>query len=202
MVHELDVWLFADHVGTLALRDGRLNFWYAPDWLKQANAVALSCSLPLQAEPFDDHKTRPFFAGLLPEGQMRRLIAQQFQVSGQNDFALLDHIGGECAGAVTFLEPGQALLTPTKDDDVQWLSDEEVIAILDELPRRPMLAGKEGLRLSLAGAQDKLPVVVDGDRIGLPRNGTPSSHILKPAIHAVEGSVTALRSREFPALPR
>lgn len=33
---------------------------------------------------------------------MRRLIAQQFQVSGQNDFALLDHIGGECAGAVTF----------------------------------------------------------------------------------------------------
>jgi serine/threonine-protein kinase HipA len=44
---------------------------------------------------------------------MRRLIAQQFQVSGQNDFALLDHIGGECAGAVTFLEPGQALPVPT-----------------------------------------------------------------------------------------
>jgi serine/threonine-protein kinase HipA len=38
-----------------------------------------------------------------------------------------------------------------------------------------MLAGKDGLRLSLAGAQDKLPVVFDGDRIGLPRNGTPSS---------------------------
>jgi serine/threonine-protein kinase HipA len=91
---------------------------------------------------------------------------------------------------VTFLEPGQALPTPTKDDDIQWLSDEEVIAILDELPRRPMLAGKDGLRLSLAGAQDKLPVVFDGDRIGLPRNGTPSSHILKPAIHAVEDSVT------------
>lgn len=61
--------------------------------------------------------------------------------------------------------------------------------MLDELPRRPMLAGKDGLRLSLAGAQDKLPVVVDGDRIGLPRNGTPSSHILKPAIHTVEDSV-------------
>jgi serine/threonine-protein kinase HipA len=190
MTHELEVWLFADRVGTLALAEGRLNFCYAPDWLSRPNAVALSCSLPLQAEPFDDQKTRPFFAGLLPEGQMRRLIAQQLQVSSQNDFALLDHIGGECAGAVTFLEPGQILRKPDVGSDVQWLSDEEVIAILDELPRRPMLAGKDGLRLSLAGAQDKLPVVVIGNRIGLPRNGMPSSHILKPAIHGVEDSVT------------
>lgn len=189
MAHELEVWLFADRVGTLALVDGRLSYCYAPAWLSLPNAVALSASLPLQGEPFDDHKTRPFFAGLLPEGRMRRLIAQQFQVSGQNDFALLDHIGGECAGAVTFLEPGQVLPVPDHGDDVQWLSDEEVVAILDELPRRPMLAGHDGLRLSLAGAQDKLPVVFDGARIGLPRNGTPSSHILKPAIHAVEDSV-------------
>lgn len=189
MVHDLEVWLFADRLGTLALVDGRLNFGYAPGWLSRPDAIALSASLPLQAEPFDDRKTRPFFAGLLPEGQMRRLIAQQFQVSGQNDFALLDYIGGECAGAVTFLEPEQAFPVPARNDDVQWLSDEKVVAILDELPGRPMLAGKGGLRLSLAGAQDKLPVVFDSARIGLPLNGTPSSHILKPAIHAVEDSV-------------
>jgi serine/threonine-protein kinase HipA len=190
MAHELAVWLLAEPVGTLALVEGRLNFRYAAAWLQKANAVALSCSLPLQAEPFDDHLTRPFFAGLLPEGRMRRLIAQQFQVSGQNDFALLDAIGGECAGAVSLLAPGQALRPSAEDDEVQWLSDADVIAVLDELPRRPMLAGQEGLRVSLAGAQDKLPVVFDGGRIGLPRNGTPSSHILKPAIHAVEDSVT------------
>lgn len=106
MAHELEVWLFAEHIGSLALVDGRLNFRYAADWLKQPKRQALSCSLPLQAEPFDDHRSRPFFAGLLPEGQMRRLIAQQLQVSGQNDFALLDRIGGECAGAVTFFGTG------------------------------------------------------------------------------------------------
>ncbi len=189
MAHELDVWLFANRVGTLALVDGRLTFCYAPSWLSRPHAVALSASLPLQAGRFDDHKTRPFFAGLLPEGQMRRLIAQQFQVSNQNDFALLDRIGGECAGAVTFLAPGQALPEPARNNDVQWLSDQEMVAILDELPRRPMLAGKDGLRLSLAGAQDKLPVVFDGARIGLPLNGAPSSHILKPAIQAVQDSV-------------
>ena len=121
---------------------------------------------------------------------MRRLIAQRFQVSTQNDFALLDHIGGECAGAVTLLGPAQDLPVPTRGDDIQWLNDEEVVAILDELPRRPMLAGRDGLRLSLAGAQDKLPVVFDGSRIGLPLNGTLSSHILKPAIQTVEDSVT------------
>jgi serine/threonine-protein kinase HipA len=189
MAHELAVWLFTDRVGTLALVEGRLNFCYAPAWLSQANPLALSASLPLQVAPFDDHQTRPFFAGLLPEGQMRRLLAQQFQVSGQNDFALLDQIGGECAGAVTFLAPAQVLAAPAKEDDVEWLSDAQVLAILDELPRRPMLAGRDGLRLSLAGAQDKLPVVFDGERLGLPRNGTPSSHILKPAIQSVEDSV-------------
>ena len=189
MSRELEVCLFADRVGTLALTHGRLNFRYAPDWLSRPQAVPLSRSLPLQAEPFDDHHARPFFAGLLPEGQLRRLIAQQFQVSSQNDFALLDHIGGECAGAVTLLEPRQSLSSSEQGDDVQWLSDEEIVAILDELPHRPMLAGKDGLRLSLAGAQDKLPVVFDGDRIGLPRNGTPSSHILKPAIRTLADTV-------------
>jgi serine/threonine-protein kinase HipA len=104
MADELAVWLFADQVGTLVLVKGRLNFLYDPKWLKRPDAVALSCSLPLRAETFDDQATRPFFAGLLPEGGMRRLIARQLQVSWQNDFALLDHIGGECAGAVTFLE--------------------------------------------------------------------------------------------------
>jgi len=190
VAHELEVWLFSDRVGRLALLDGRLHFCYAPDWLSRTDAIALSASLPLQGEPFEDRKTRPFFAGLLPEGQTRRLLAQQLQVSRQNDFALLDHIGGECAGAVTFLEPGQSLPVPTHGDDIQWLSDEDVVAVLDELPRRPMLAGRDGLRLSLAGAQDKLPVLFDGARIGLPLNGTPSSHILKPAIHTVEDSVT------------
>ncbi|ODT74791.1 MAG: toxin HipA [Nitrosomonadales bacterium SCN 54-20] len=190
MTHELEVWLFANRVGTLTLITGRLMFQYAAEWLVRTDAVPLSHSLPLRAESFDDHAARPFFAGLLPEGRLRRMIARQFHVSAQNDFALLDHIGGECAGAVTFLEPGQPLLQQSSGDDVEWLNDRDIVAILEELPRRPMLAGKDGLRLSLAGAQDKLPVTVDGNRIGLPRNGTASTHILKPLISALEDSVT------------
>lgn len=51
MTHELAVWLFANRVGTLALVDGRLSFAYHPNWLANPDAVALSCSLPLQAAP-------------------------------------------------------------------------------------------------------------------------------------------------------
>lgn len=189
MAHELAVWLFDKQAGSLSLVDGRLSFHYTSDWLSRPDTNALSASLPLQAAPFDDRQTRPFFAGLLPEGKMRRLIAQRLQVSGQNDFALLDYLGGECAGAVTLQEPGQALPASPPGDDVQWLSNEEVVAILEELPHHPMLAGQDGLRLSLAGAQDKLPVVFDGTHLGLPLNGTPSTHILKPPIPAVEDSV-------------
>ena len=188
MTRELAVWLFDKRAGTLTFDKGRLGFSYEVGYLSQANAVPLSASLPLQAEPFEDSKTRPFFAGLLPEGRMRDLIARELQVSQRNDFALLDHIGGECAGAVTFLALNQTLPQSEKID-VEWLSDQRLVEILSQLPGRPMLAGEEGLRLSLAGAQDKLPIVFDGDQVGLPKNGTPSTHILKPAIRAVEDSV-------------
>jgi serine/threonine-protein kinase HipA len=189
MTRQLGVWLFGTLIGTLSQIDGRLNFSYVSDWLNTRNAIPLSQSLPLQSEAFGDRATRPFFAGLLPEGDKRKLIAQALHVSRQNDFALLDGIGGECAGAVTLLEPGQMPQTRDNHDFVRWLDEVELLRILDEMPKRPMLAGEEGLRLSLAGAQDKLPVVAEGDRIGLPLFNSPSSHILKPAIADVEGSV-------------
>ena len=65
MTHQLEVWLFTARVGTLALVEGRLTFKYASEWLASPASVALSYSIPLQAEPYDDLTARPFFAGLL-----------------------------------------------------------------------------------------------------------------------------------------
>lgn len=190
----LEVWFSAGpasaRLGTLSQVAGRLGFEYAPDWLSQDKPWPLSQSLPLRAEAFDDRATRPFFAGLLPEGEQRRLVAQALQASRQNDFALLAGIGGECAGAVTLLEPGQIPVPPADANPTRWLDEAELQALLADMPQRPMLAGQQGLRLSLAGAQDKLPVVVaDDGRIGLPLFGAPSTHILKPAIAGLDGTV-------------
>ena len=131
MPGQLDVYLFEHLIGNLVQVNGRLNFSYTPDWLARSGARALSHSLPLQAVPFDDHATRPFFAGLLPEGDKRRLVAQALQVSRQNDFALLDGIGGECAGAVTLLEPGQLFPTLHSPPTVRWLDDAQRLHLLD-----------------------------------------------------------------------
>ena len=181
----LEVWLLNQRAGTLWLKDGELQFEYSVLWLEQPQAIALSQSLPLQAEPFGDRACRPFFAGLLPEGQLRQMIAQQCQISRSNDFGLLKAIGGDCAGAVSLVVGDQV----AEPDAVEWLEQDQLSALLDDLPQRPMLAQRDGLRLSLAGAQDKLPVVFDEGRIGLPLGSTASTHILKPAIAAVEGSV-------------
>jgi serine/threonine-protein kinase HipA len=181
----LEVWLLGERAGTLWLKGGELQFQYNALCIGQPGAIPLSQSLPLQAEPFADQICRPFFSGLLPEGQLRQRIAQQCQISQSNDFGLLAAIGGDCAGAVSLAAGDQATVPAA----VEWLEPDQLIGLLDELPQRPMLAQRDGLRLSLAGAQNKLPVVFDGRRIGLPRGDAASTHILKPAIAAVEASV-------------
>ena len=186
MARHLEVWLLGAHIGTLSQIDGRLRFAYTP-----GASTPVSQSLPIRLEPFDDRATRPFFAGLLPEGGKRKQIAKTLQISTPNDYALLESLGGECAGAVTLLEPGQLPQAFNAPREVRWLNHAQLLQVLDEMPLRPMRAGEDGLRLSLAGAQDKLPVVLDanGIRIGLPLNGSPSTHILKPPIAGADGSV-------------
>jgi serine/threonine-protein kinase HipA len=58
-----------------------------------------------------------------------------------------------------------------------------------ELPRHPLLAGEEGIRLSLAGAQGKLAVAIRDGKFCLTLDGSPSSHILKPKSPHFEGLV-------------
>jgi serine/threonine-protein kinase HipA len=101
---------------------------------------------------------------------------------------MLDRIGGECAGAVTFVPPGKS---PPEEQayDYRDLSDEQLIGILKTLPRHPLLAGDEDVRLSLAGAQDKVAVKVSDRHISIPLGGAPSTHILKPALERFPGLV-------------
>ena len=188
MTRTLYVFLFDMRVGTLQSEQGKLCFTYDPQWLNQTQARALSLALPLQTEPFNNESAQAFFAGLLPEGSLRKLLLRQFQLSDANTLGLLDEIGGECAGAVS-LTTSPLAPAKTEQRQVRWLDDSQLQGVLEELPSRPMLAGTHDMRLSLAGAQDKLPVSVQGSRIGLALNGEPSTHILKPAIASLEDTV-------------
>lgn len=183
MMRALDIWRDGRLVGQLTQNQhGELGFAYAPEWLVDTEALPLSASLPKRAEPFTRRECRPFFGGLLPEESQRDAAAQALGVSRANDFALLDRLGGDVAGAVQLLPPGEAPTNPALDKRPTPLDDEGLIRVLDALPVRPLLAGEEGLRLSLAGAQSKVPVVLVDGAVALPAPGQPTTHILKPPI--------------------
>lgn len=174
------VYLNAEKVGFLKQDDGgRLQFGYDRQWLDTPGAIPISRTLPLQPEVFWGKKVRPFFAGILPEEGPRKKIAAILGISERNDFAMLEKIGGECAGAVSLLPEGVAPVMPGKTM-LHRLTDAELAEVVAELPSRPLLVGRAGLRLSLAGAQDKLPIVLHDGGIALPLGDTPSTHILKP----------------------
>jgi serine/threonine-protein kinase HipA len=184
---KLDVYLRHDLVGRLWLDDRRrFVFQYEAAWLKRKSPVALSLSLPLKHEPYPDDAARPFFSNLLPEAGVRQALARRLGISEQNDFDLLREIGGECAGAASVLPAGSA---PAVSPGYREIDEEELHRILRELPRRPFLVGERGLRLSLAGAQSKLPVYLEGNRVFLATGNAPSTHILKPPIPGIEESV-------------
>ena len=188
MVKYLDVYLHKLLAGKLIQDEsGQISFTYSEQYIGSPGAIALSHSLPLRKEIFGLRECRGFFSGILPEGDVRGIIARNLGISPRNDFSMLEQIGGECAGAITFVTAGQK---PDFDEyQYRQLSSIELYNILKELHKHPLLAGEEGIRLSLAGAQDKLAVHVENDIISLPLGNSPSTHIIKPGIQKFEGMV-------------
>ena len=128
---------------------------------------------------------------MLPEGEFLRSIARTFHISADNPFTVLQEIGGECAGAVSLVASGSDPPFASAPDP-QWLAEAQLASLLAELPARPLLAGPEddeGVRLSLAGTRDKLPVLLEGDEIGITRGRPPSTHIIKVPPRKIDGLV-------------
>jgi serine/threonine-protein kinase HipA len=182
MARILDVWFHGNKAGQLNQDDdARLQFAYAADYLRSNQPWPLSVSMPPGDAQFEDRIARPFFSGLLPEDLIRRKVAKLLGVSEKNPFSMLEAIGGECAGALSLYAEG----TPPHNenpDDIDMLDEQHLDEIFEELKRRPLFAGEDGIRLSLAGAQDKLAVRMIGDKLALMRGGAPTTHILKTLI--------------------
>lgn len=180
----LDVYLHSECVGKLSQdQAGNLTFKYDDGYFASASR-GISLSLPLQKEAHQGAHVLAFFSGLLPDESVRDRLAAFLGVSNANAFALLEIVGGDCAGAIALYPEEGTPPTPTHAD-YQVLDDKALIEALDMIKRRPMLAGDDGYRLSLAGAQDKLAVrLLDGD-VAIMKNGAPSTHILKPMIKRV-----------------
>lgn len=167
-------------IGTLQEVAGLWSFQYVKNWLSHPQCFALSPHLPLTIEPLHDGATkRPvqwYFDNLLPEEGQRVLLAGDARLDAADAFGLLAWYGAESAGSVTLLSLDAKLQAR---EPLRPLPDEALESRIRQLPKAP-LTHAAIKRMSLAGAQHKLAVVLQDGALFEPAGATPSTHILKP----------------------
>lgn len=179
----LHVWYEDRLVGYL--RRNAINqtgFQYDEEWLDEGRGFPVSISLPLRADPYgpEDAVAHRFFANLLPEGRLREVIVRDLKIP-DSDFDLLRAIGGECAGALSILPDDRM---PAEESTYQELSSDGFQYLVVRKGQTHVGSQTDTVaskipRLSLAGAQEKCPVLLRGGTFFLPEGEAPSSHILK-----------------------
>ncbi len=172
---DIAVWHEDQQVGTLwRSPSGTIGFRYHPSWI-QNRGFALSRSMPVTRLEYDPAggTAHRFFANLLPEGAVRERIVRDLKVQN-TDYDLLCALGGECAGALSVGEE------PAATSGYRPLDTEELERIIAHRGYvYTSLAERDRPRLSLAGAQDKIPVYIKDGTMYLSEGDAPSSHILK-----------------------
>ena len=182
---------------------GRLSFEYDAAWSQDDAAYPLSLSMPLTVPDHDHDKIEPWLWGLLPDNEnVLARWARKFQVSARNAFSLLRATGEDCPGAVQLVRPERAsrLLASrsgrapesrpaSQSREVVWLTAAEVEARLRTLrhDHGAWRLDDDVGQFSLAGAQSKTALLLEGGRWGIPSGTTPTTHILKPPIPGFPG---------------
>ena len=180
-MRSLNVYIDQTLVGVLGEGDNIWMFTYDPRWASSATSFDLSPALPRSTlEHLDGSTLRPvqwYFDNLLPEERLRMAVARDAGLKDVDDsFALLTYLGAESTGSLTLLEPG---VEPSQEFEMRELTDEQLSERIDRLPR-DTLDKSAPKRMSVAGAQHKLLVIVQGDVTYEPVGATPSTYILKP----------------------
>lgn len=175
----LEVIINTEHVATLRDDAGIWSLEYTPGWLSSTAGYDLSPALPrAKGRVVDGSSERPvqwFFDNLLPEEQARALLASDAKIGFADAFGLLGYYGAESAGAITLLDRPVSI----QSSGLVPLTDERLSERIRNLPRTALTTGAPK-RMSLAGAQHKLPVVIAEGALFEPEGDTPSTHILKP----------------------
>lgn len=169
-------------VGTLERHgSGKIVFQYSQDWLNSVDRP-ISLSLPCREKKYPPAISTAFFENLLPENNARTILAFNHRFDKKDTFAFLENFGADCAGALSILpEASKINFTPGQYECI----DTELIEALDKIVSDPekftLFPEMKKARLSIAGAQDKLPVYLEKERFYLPlTSGSATTHIIKP----------------------
>lgn len=172
-------------VATISANAQATGLAYDETWLSSPDSFPVSLAMPIRPEPYDGEQVLPWLMNLLPEGEPLRAMTRALGAAPEDALGLIAQTGNDLAGALS-IAPQQ----PRGEPGYRSIPDADALErIIEELPARPFLVGEDGVSMSLAGAQEKLPVAVIDGRIGIPINGAPSTHILKPDNPRLPGSV-------------
>lgn len=157
---------------------------YEEAWRASPDAFPVSLSMPIDQAIWPPEVVVPWLMNLLPEGEPMRAMQRALGVAQEDVLGLVSATGGDLAGALRVGGPREE-----RRDYRPVANPQDLEKVIGQLPRKPFLAGDEGVTMSLAGAQDKLPVALLDGQIAIPLDGAPSTHILKPDNPRLPGSV-------------
>ena len=147
------------------------DFIYNENW-KQIG-FELSPSIKFN-DNFNSTTIKNFIDNLLPEGNHLETLSQYYQISKNNKYALINAIGYETTGALTFCKDIVDIQTTfTKLDTITLASR------IKQRKNIPLSIWDGKPRLSIAGVQDKLPICILDKQIGFGEGNLASTHILK-----------------------
>lgn len=173
MMNTLEVNLNNEHVGTLSIdtKEDLYRFSYNDTWKSSGYPISPHLSFDIE---IPSGTIKRFLENLLPEGKGLDDLTAFTHISKHNIYALIKAIGFETSGALNFGDKDSATTL-----EFRPISEEELTARIDEIERKSIIIWDQKQRLSLSGVQEKLPVMLKGDEIGLADGTLSSTHILK-----------------------
>ena len=191
MADALAVWIYGSKVARITNERRRLRLEYTPEARSAfpGGTPLLSLKLPVTNERYANDIVHSFLDGLLPEGEARRAIADDFTIRSDDTFALIGALGRDCAGAIVIQNDDDPAPPQPTIHTAEPLSEEQLGDLVANLRSAPLGVARR-VRISLAGVQEKLLLtrLPDGSW-GRPVDGTPSTHILKPEIRDYPNTV-------------
>ncbi|MFI3272647.1 MAG: HipA domain-containing protein [Pseudomonadota bacterium] len=167
-----------------------ISFRYDATWIEK-RLPAISFSLPVQSDWCAEDRSTNFFDNLLPEEDVRKSIARHEGFHQHDIFSFLKNKGQECAGALCII-PQNKSLSDYSNKGLEDITD-KIASILTTRKKIIQEIKPLGIeiptRISLAGAQDKLPVRIENGRMYVPHDLSPTTHIIKPDNNNFQGIV-------------
>ena len=90
--------------GVLCETDYGYSFQYDADYVSDADASAVSLTLPLQKEAYTSKTLFAFFDGLIPEGWLLNVVMHNWKIDARDRFGLLLVACKDCIGTVSIRE--------------------------------------------------------------------------------------------------